>query len=283
VEPTAPVTTPGTGRARRAVEVVLFVAVWMALGWLLPVDGNGYLLLGVPLTLAFQLLVRRRPVRELWVRDGDRFALDRAGVLIAVALVVVPVVMLVRAVVAGAWVGAVWNLAAMVGAVAAAYALRRTTVGRVLRAAALPAAIGVLIMVAAGVLQAVVLGRAPAPLAALGTGLLWLALFFPVTFVLEEVTFRGALDAHVHRPGEGRGWWTALLVSALWGLWHLPLLPPPASAGQAVLTVVQLLAVHCALGVLLSFAWRRTGNLAAPALAHALADAVRNAIAAGLG
>jgi membrane protease YdiL (CAAX protease family) len=279
---TAPATAPVTGRARRVVEVVALVAVWMALGRLLPVDANGYLLLGIPLTLAFQLLVRRRPVRELWVRDGDRFALDRLAAVVAAVLLVVPAVMLVLAVREGAWVQAAWYLAAVVGAVAAGYALRRTTPGRVLRAAALPAAIGVLIMVLNGVLQAVVLGRAPAPLAMLGTGLLSLALYFPVSFLIEEVAFRGALDAHVHRPGEGRGWWTALLTSALWGLWHLPVLPPPASAGALAVSVVQLLAVHCAIGVPLAFAWRRTGNLAAPALAHSLADAVRNAFAAGL-
>jgi membrane protease YdiL (CAAX protease family) len=278
MDTTAP--APAIARARRVLEVVVFVAVWMALGWLLGVDPNGYLLLGIPLTLAFQLLVRRRPVRELWVRDGDRFALDRVAALVAVLLMVVPAVMLVRAVLAGAWVQAGWYLAAMVGAVAAGYALRRTTPGRVLRAAALPAVIGVLIMAAAAVLQMVVLGRTPAPLAALGTGLLSLALYFPASFLIEEVTFRGALDAHLHRPGEGRGWWTALLGSALWGLWHLPTLPPPASAGAAVVVVVQLLVVHCAIGVLLAFAWRKTGNLAAPALAHALTDAVRNALAA---
>jgi membrane protease YdiL (CAAX protease family) len=280
VEGTAPVSAPVVGRTRRSIEVVVFVAVWMALGRLLPIDANGYLLLGIPLTLAFQLLVRRRPVRELWVRDGDRFALDRAGVLIAVLLVVVPAVVLVRAVLAGEWVQAGWNLAAVVGAVAAGYALRRTTAGRVLRAAALPATIGVLIMVASGVLQFVVLGRTPAPLAMLGTGLLYLALYFPATFVVEEVTFRGALDAHLHRPGEGRGWLPALLGSALWGLWHLPLVPPAATAGAFAVQVAQLLLVHCLIGVPLAFAWRKTGNLAAPALAHAVIDAVRNALAA---
>jgi membrane protease YdiL (CAAX protease family) len=188
--------------------------------------------------------------------------------------------MLVRAVLAGAWVEAGWYLAAMVGAVAAGYALRRTTPGRVLRAAALPAGIAVLLMVLVGVLQMVVLGRTPAPPAALGTGLLSLALYFPAGFLIEEVTFRGALDAHLHRPDEGRGWWTALLGSALWGLWHLPALPPPASAGAAAVAVVQLLVVHSVIGVPIAFAWRKTGNLAAPALAHALADAVRNGLAA---
>jgi membrane protease YdiL (CAAX protease family) len=77
-----------------------------------------------------------------------------------------------------------------------------------------------------------------------------------------------------------RQWPTALYVSVLWGLWHLPI---AGGGGQPLAaTVAQLLVVHCAIGVPLSLGWRRTGNLAVPALAHALIDAVRNALIAGL-
>jgi membrane protease YdiL (CAAX protease family) len=115
-------------------------------------------------------------------------------------------------------------------------------------------------------------------LAVLGTVAKYLLLYFPLTFVIEEVAFRGALDAHVHHAGEGRGWHSAMFVSALWGLWHLPIsggLPLPA-------LVLELLAVHCLIGVPLSFAWRRTRNLAGPAFAHSAIDAVRNALMLGL-
>lgn len=40
--------------------------------------------------------------------------------------------------------------------------------------------------------------------------------------------------------------------------------------------------VHILLGVLPSFAWRRSRNLAGPSLAHAVHDAVRNAFRLGL-
>lgn len=40
--------------------------------------------------------------------------------------------------------------------------------------------------------------------------------------------------------------------------------------------------MHVALGVPLSLAWRGSGNLAGPALAHAVVDAVRNAFLLGL-
>lgn len=104
------------------------------------------------------------------------------------------------------------------------------------------------------------------------------ALYFPATFLLEEVAFRGALDAHLHHDGDSRGWQNAILVSALWGLWHLPV----SSGLPLPLRVSQLVAVHVALGVPLSFAWRRGRNLAGPALAHAVNDAVRNAAMLGL-
>ena len=46
--------------------------------------------------------------------------------------------------------------------------------------------------------------------------------------------------------------------------------------------LVELVVVHVLLGVPSSFAWRRTRNLAGPALANAVIDAVRNASMLGL-
>jgi hypothetical protein len=94
----------------------------------------------------------------------------------------------------------------------------------------------------------------------------YIALYFPATFLLEEVTFRGALDAHVHHDGETRGWQSAVFTSTLWGLWHLPVshaLPLPLQvtpwgyAWQIVLAVVFGLAamVVCHTG----FGWIRRG------------------------
>ena len=115
-------------------------------------------------------------------------------------------------------------------------------------------------------------------LAALGALAKYTALYYPATFALEEVAFRGAIDAHVHHDGDARGWQSASLVSALWGLWHLPV-----SAGLPLpWMLLELVVVHVALGVWLSFAWRRTRNLGGPALAHAVNDAVRNATMLGL-
>ena len=58
-----------------AVQIVLFVALWMALGWIFHLDTNSYLLIWVPLVVLFQRFVRQRPLRQLWVRDAAAFRL----------------------------------------------------------------------------------------------------------------------------------------------------------------------------------------------------------------
>jgi membrane protease YdiL (CAAX protease family) len=110
-------------------------------------------------------------------------------------------------------------------------------------------------------------------------GLYTVAVFFPVMFVLEEVAFRGALDAHVHQPGESRGWLSALFVATLFGLWHLPL---EGTGGALAGTIALTFAAHWLIGIPLSFAWRRSGNLTAPTLAHTMIDAARNMLLAGM-
>jgi len=144
----------------------------------------------------------------------------------------------------------------------------------VLRSAALPTAVGVLgnVIVVGGIQMAS--GTSIDLVELVGSVVKWTAIYFPATFVIEEVAFRGALDSHVHYSGEGRGWQTAMFVSVLWALWHLPVtdgMPFP-------LLVLTLVVWHCAIGVPLSLAWRRSGNLAGPAFAHAAIDAVRNGV-----
>ena len=45
--------------ARKYIEVLAFVALWMALGWIFHLDTNSYLLIGVPLVVLFQRFVRQ--------------------------------------------------------------------------------------------------------------------------------------------------------------------------------------------------------------------------------
>jgi membrane protease YdiL (CAAX protease family) len=262
-------------RNRRPLEGLAFVAAWVGLGYLLPGSDEAYLLMGIPLTIAFQMLVRRRPLRELWVRDGGTGnAPHRRDVAVTAMLALAPAYWGVQAVGSGNPAVIGWCVAAVLGAAAAAYALRATSVRAVLRSAALPTAVGVLgnALVVGGI--QLVSGTPIDPTDLVGSVLRWTAIYFPATFVIEEVAFRGALDAHVHRPGEGRAWRSALFVSVLWGLWHLPV----ADGMPLPLMVVSLVTWHCVVGVPLSFAWRRSGNLSGPAFAHSAIDGVRNGL-----
>ncbi len=272
---------PSVGRSsarRRALEATTFVGLWVAAGYLLPVSSNGYLLLGIPLTIAFQVLVRRRPLRELFAAGTDRFRLDRPSAAFAAILAAVPGWFAVRSLSGQDWQTTGWYLAATLGAACAAFAVRTGTVRSTLRAAALPVAVGAGGFTAVYGVMHVVSGT-PLPVGQALTALpTYVALYFPATFLLEEVTFRGALDTHVHRLSDPRGWRSAAFVSALWGVWHLPV----SHALPFWLQLTELVIVHIALGVPLSMAWRRTQNLAAPALAHAVNDAVRNAVMLGL-
>jgi membrane protease YdiL (CAAX protease family) len=104
-------------------------------------------------------------------------------------------------------------------------------------------------------------------------------LYFTVCFALEEVVFRGMLDPHL-QPQPATGWsalLSAIAVSILWGLWHLPVVPNPDLL-SAVVMVPSVCLVHVLFGVPLSFCSRSSGSLLLPALAHALADAFRNAV-----
>jgi membrane protease YdiL (CAAX protease family) len=111
--------------------------------------------------------------------------------------------------------------------------------------------------------------------AALTTTAISLLTYLPVVFVVEEVLFRGLIDTYLHgsTPGPDRA--SALYGSALWGIWHLPV----AFLALGVLTIPYLVLVHTVIGYFLVTAWRRTGNLAAPGIAHAAIDALRNAVA----
>ena len=116
---------PSASCARRFLEGTAAVALWMTLGLVLHLSAYGYLLVGIPITLAFQRYVRKAPLRAMWVRDAPPFQLRAAGVAIAIGLMIVPLVDLVNLLRSRAsWGHDGWNVAALAGAWAAAYALR---------------------------------------------------------------------------------------------------------------------------------------------------------------
>jgi membrane protease YdiL (CAAX protease family) len=270
---------------RRCTEAALAAALWIGLGLALRPDPNIYLLLGVPITAAFQLWVRRRPLHTMWVRDAAEFGLDRRDALVAALLAAAPGYVLARHLITTRtgvdWVRSGWMLAAMAGAVGAAFAFRRFSrwkLGQLLRCVAITGAIGIMLNVSTWLARE---PTAPVTAAAALNGVVWLLLYLPVAFVLEEVFFRGALDAHVHREGDARGLATAAFVAALWGLWHLPITAARDPAARELIwaSAPILIILHVIFGLPLAIYWRRTGNLAVPATAHAVINAVRNALA----
>ncbi|WP_040823133.1 CPBP family intramembrane glutamic endopeptidase [Nocardia jiangxiensis] len=120
------------------------------------------------------------------------------------------------------------------------------------------------------------------PFPSLWPGLLTFAesmlLYVPVVFVMEEVFFRGALDSYLHRPGEPVDGCSAVGLSILWALWHLPVM---STHTGIVRTIILALPLQVLIGVPLSLWWRRSGNLAVPGLAHAFNDAVRQTLLYG--
>ncbi len=262
-------------RLARAIVATLIVGGYMALGFAFRLSAEGYLLVGIPITVAFQVLVVRRPLRALWLRDAPPMAFTARSIVAIVVVAIAPTAVAVGGVRAGNAVLVGYGLAAMFGAVGAVYALRamdRDAVRSTIRATLITSAILVGIMVTYRIASGGFNGNLAT---AVATAIISVATYLPVVFVMEEVLFRGLLDPYLHgaTPGPDRA--TALYGSALWGIWHLPVM----SIALGALAIPYLVAVHTALGYVLVTSWRRTGNLAAPGIAHAVSDALRNAVA----
>jgi len=285
---TPPVLQPNSSptQIQRCLHAMAFVGIWMAIGWLFHLDANSYLVVGVPLVVAFQLLVRKKPLVTLWVRDAPGFRLNIWGIALGLALAVSPAIELIQTLRGADWRSytpeILWYLCCMIGAFGAAFAFSHFT-RRIWKelgfCAGTAGTIGCLTMLLTFTARLVAKHMHHTPVTfnwsnAL-TGLESFVLYVPVCFVLEEVVFRGAIDSHVFQPGDKGQWWTAFFVSTLWGWWHLPI-----AGGKGItqlLTLIVLLpCIHIAVGVFLSLSWRRSGNLAVPATVHAFIDAVRN-------
>lgn len=204
------------------------------------------------------------------------------GWAMAAALAAYPCYRLARNLRAGGnWAASLWYLSALAGALVAAYALRnfhRANLRHLWVCLGTAGVIGIIIMVLSimvpGVLSFGMAHHRTFAARASG-GLVFMLLYVPVVFMLQEVAFRGAFDAYVYHPGEGRGVLTAVVVSAFWGLWQVPLV---LGRGHLWMLIPGLLAVLCVLGLPLSIAWRRSGNLFVPGVTHTLIDTVRDAL-----
>lgn len=271
---------------KAVLEVVCFLLVWGGVGLALRQMGMKledvtycYLIAGFPLTIGFQALIRRRPLAALWRRDVVRQGWSMRGTLLTLMIAALPALTAAVAPFQGLSVSIeVYLLIAIVGAAGAGYCLRSAT--RAELRAGLPGFLAAMAM-GIGVMAIAAFTEGMSPLLSLGQFgnlLLQFGLLFPVCFVMEEVTFRGLLDTHLSENDRSQWdkWRSAIVISALWGLWHLPL--GELISESLLPDVAELIAVHLAVGLPLSFCWRSSGSLLLPALSHALIDAYRNAI-----
>ena len=74
----------------RYALAILFMVVYISLGLLLRLEAVSYLLLGIPLTVSFQLLVVRQPLRKLWLRDDEKLYLNKLGWTITLCFIAFP-------------------------------------------------------------------------------------------------------------------------------------------------------------------------------------------------
>lgn len=273
-------------RPLRFLIVGLTVVVWWGLGFLLHLTLPAFLLLGIPLLVVFQLGIHRQPIRTLWVRSGPPLRLDGWFFLLWVIFSIFPVYAVIREIMQMQFVHAAEFSMAIVGAFGLAYALRAMRVktwGQLGLCLLTVGIIGLLPQFLSLLLPHIVHIKSGHPvtttqptfLQSLEIAAQWF-LIAPIGFVIEEVFFRGALDTYLHRGEEGIGWLSAIFVSALWGVWHLPTQALPS--GNLFFTVVELLISQILVGVPLSLWWRKSGNLVVNNTAHGLLEAVRNGL-----
>jgi hypothetical protein len=263
------------------------VAAYIALGLALHLNTDEYLLLGIPILAVFQLTIHRQPIRAMWVRSAPPIRIDPPFIALWMLFSIVPAYEGVVAVANRNFAYAALALAAVAGAFGAAYsvhAFRRRTVAHLLLCLATITAIGILPSLLSTLLPHVVplhlsgrpTGPSSAPLAVLRAAAAAF-LFWPVGFAVEEVFFRGALDTYLHpRSKRGAGWISAIFVSALWGLWHLPgQLTTGSSPSHLLVGAAGLVLSQVLIGVPLSLWWRKSGNLVVTDVPHAFLEAAR--------
>jgi len=260
----------------------------MLVGFVLRLDANAYLLLGLPITVLFQLLMRKAPLRALWVRSApilDIAKLKLGAKLVALIFAAANLVLLYDYYAAShSWVLVLYELVAIAGTIPLAYAIHNFTrqmIRPLLMCLATAGSVVVGVDVVSYWLRVIEL-RAAAPVTLEGFTFSWLvsmAQYLPVVFLLEEVWFRGAFDSHVYHFGEKHANLTALYVSLLWGAWHFPIVYSP-SLGLAggIVILFELLVFQGIVGYFLSVYWRKSGNLLVPGSVHAFVDSVRNGL-----
>jgi membrane protease YdiL (CAAX protease family) len=267
-------------RGRRFLEVTGFWVVYVGLAEILRLgESQGeletFLLMGFPLVILFQRFVVRRDLKELWVRTAPKFILRRVGLGIAVAAAIYPAIHLIKALVDAQPASMViaYAVVATVGAAGVGYAFelfKRQTFRYLAICVLLSAAYECFIDFGLDGKAALTGPLVTHPGSDFLVFLTSLLVYIPTVFVFEEVVFRGAMDSHLHHPGEPHGFWTACYISFLWCMWH--------GAVFGFDEWANLLISMFPVGIVLSIYWRKSGNLGVSGTAHAINDSIRNAV-----
>jgi membrane protease YdiL (CAAX protease family) len=254
----------------RYLLTILFTGIYISLGFILKLEATSYLILGIPLTLLFQLFIVRQPLHKLWLRDKEKFQMNKSGWAIALCFAIFPIYQTIELANTDRLnlINLGYYSAAIFGSLGAGYCfsnLKKQTIKDFLLCFFI-----IVVIRMSWYFFPFLFGNQKFDPDYI-RGIKSLLTYIPVAFVVEEVIFRGMLDSYIYQSKTTNGLWSAIFISSLWGLWHLPL-----SQNINSLWIVILPLRACVWGICLSIFWRRTGNLAVPVFPHAFADAVRD-------
>lgn len=256
----------------RYALTILFMVVYISLGFLLRLEAASYLLLGIPLTLIFQLFIVRQPLHRLWLREGEKFHLNKSGWIITLCFMAFPIYRTIELATQDklTLINLGYYSAAILGSFGAGYCYSHFT-KKTAKDFLLCFGIIAVLRISWYFFPFIFGNREFNP--DYMQGIRSLLTYIPVAFVVEEVVFRGMLDPYIHQSKKTNDWWSAIFISCIWGLWHLPL-----SINIDPLWIIALPLRASLWGICLSIFWRRTGNLAVPGFSHAFVDAIRDAL-----
>lgn len=247
--------------------------VYISLGFVLKLETISYLLLGVPLTVIFQTFVVRDPLHKLWLRNEEKFRLNKSGWIITLCFIIFPVYKIIESIMQDrlTLLNLGYYSSAAFGAFGAGYCYGNFT-KKTAKDFLLCFGIIIVLRISFYFFPLIIGKHESAP--DYMRGFMAVLTYIPVAFVVEEVVFRGMLDSYIHRSEKTTNLWSALFISCIWGLWHLPL---SMQSGTTIWFIVGPLTISL-WGIVLSVFWRRTGNLAVPGFSHAFADAIRDSL-----
>jgi len=261
---------------RRYLECSAFVLLWMAAQFYFRIWPIANQLVGIPLTVLFQIAVARRPLRKLWAFDATAFRVDTRMLVIAAGVVLGCGALLWfgrHHAAAGLEPRGGLFLLVLAAALPAAFALRQQRAGDFGRA--LPWVLLAAVFrvgwhwVWGGGAIAISPEKLPDFFA------IW-ACETVALFLVDEVVFRGAIDPYLKGEASGRlhACCSAVFCSILWSIWHLPSYFPDARSFGALFARISPWYLYVVvLGTLFSFAARKARTLVPTAIGHALGNA----------